>query len=284
MFDAQFLAADGQCFAFGYAAGVLYTIDPLGDLPVELETSQGYQQSGAAVQSRSISGVTRTITGRILRNVGQRKMQLRDIFAPCVTGRLTVAGKYWCDAEVQRCPAISASSLWPTFTLQLYCPSPYWRSVDEIQASNRQVIPAFTFPVCYSSHLYGIRQQDELLKIHNAGLDTQDFVLTLRAGGAVRNPGVLDPVTGEYLRFTVEMQDGDTLRLWRQEGRLHIDYTINDTTVNGFALLDERSTLWTLRHGLQAWQRTAENGVEKLYLTLSCHAAFSTVVTEVDYG
>ena len=41
---------------------------PLGDLPVELETSQGYQQVGATVDSRSISGVTRTITGRILRN------------------------------------------------------------------------------------------------------------------------------------------------------------------------------------------------------------------------
>lgn len=116
MFDAIFTASSGQSFSFGYKAGVLYSIDPIGDLPVELETSQGYQQVGATVESRSISGVTRTITGRILRNAAHLKLQLRDIFTPGATGRLTVAGKYYCDAEVQRCPAISAANLWPTFS------------------------------------------------------------------------------------------------------------------------------------------------------------------------
>ena len=61
MFDAIFTASSGQSFSFGYKAGVLYSIDPIGDLPVELETSQGYQQVGATVESRSISGVTRTV-------------------------------------------------------------------------------------------------------------------------------------------------------------------------------------------------------------------------------
>ena len=88
VFDAIFTASSGQSFSFGYKAGVLYSIDPIGDLPVELETSQGYQQVGATVESRSISGVTRTITGRILRNTAYLKRQLRDIFTPGATGRL----------------------------------------------------------------------------------------------------------------------------------------------------------------------------------------------------
>ena len=284
MFDAEFLASNGQRFTFGYAAGVLWSCDPLGDLPVELETSQGYQQEGATVEGRSISGVTRTITGRILRNVDYRKRQLRDIFAPYVTGRLTVAGKYWCDAEVQRCPAVSAANLWPTFSFQLYCPNPFWHSTAETTARTLQVTPAFRLPVCYDTHLYGIREQAEYLKIHNAGLDTQDFVLTLAAHDTVVNPGVLDPTTGEFLRFVVTLQDGDKIRLWRENGRLHIAQVINDTDYNGFSLLDESSTLWTLRHGTQAWVRTADSGVDRLYLTLTCHAAFSTVVTEVAYG
>ena len=91
MFDAIFKARNGLTFSFGYAAGVLWSITPLGDLPVDLETSQGYQQVGATVESRSISGVTRTVTGRILRNQDYCKRQLRDVFAPYVTGRLTVA-------------------------------------------------------------------------------------------------------------------------------------------------------------------------------------------------
>ena len=61
MFDAIFKASNGLTFSFGYKAGVLWSITPLGDLPVDLETSQGYQQVGATVESRSISGVTRTV-------------------------------------------------------------------------------------------------------------------------------------------------------------------------------------------------------------------------------
>ena len=169
MFDAIFTASSGQSFSFGYKAGVLYSIDPIGDLPVELETSQGYQQVGATVESRSISGVTRTITGRILRNTAYLKRQLRDIFTPGATGRLTVAGKYYCDAEVQRCPAISAANLWPTFSFQLYCPNPYWRSVSETSVSLFYTQPAFRLPVCYSTHQFGLRIQSDFLKLNNPG-------------------------------------------------------------------------------------------------------------------
>ena len=106
--------------------------------------------------------VTRTITGRILRNTAYLKRQLRDIFTPGATGRLTVAGKYYCDAEVQRCPAISAANLWPTFSFQLYCPNPYWRSVSETSASLFYTQPAFRLPsaiaptssVCASSRIF----------------------------------------------------------------------------------------------------------------------------------
>ena len=35
MFDAVFTASGGQSFPMGYKAGVLYSIDPIGDLPVD---------------------------------------------------------------------------------------------------------------------------------------------------------------------------------------------------------------------------------------------------------
>ena len=70
------------------------------------------------------------------------------------------------------------------------------------------------------------------------------------------------------------------LRLWRQEGRLRIELILSGTAVNAFALLDESSTLWTLRHGVRTWQRTADAGTEKLFPVLTVTAAFSTIVTE----
>lgn len=284
MFDAVFTTSDGQSFAFGYAAGVLWSCDPLGDLPVDLETSQGYQQVGATVESRSISGVTRTITGRILRNADYCKRQLRDIFAPSVTGRLTVAGKYYCDAEVQRCPAISAALRWPTFSFQLYCPNPYWHSVTETLAATIKVTPVFRLPACYTSHQYGIREQASYIRILNDGLDTQNWKLSLTARGDVVNPGVINPETGESLRFVTTLQDGDELQVYRKNGQLRVGQVIDGKNYDVFAVLDESSDLWTVYHGAQAWQRTADSGDSWLFLSLTMHAAFTTIITEEPHG
>lgn len=76
------------------------------------------------------------------------------------------------------------------------------------------------------------------------------------------------------------MQDGDVIRLWREDGRLRIEQIIDGETFNAFELLDESSTLWTLRHGTRAWTRTADSGMTALYLTLSFSAAYASLVVE----
>ena len=60
-----------------------------------------------------------------------------------------------------------------------------------------------------------------------------------------------------------------------------LEQIIDGTGYNIMSTLDGSSTLWTLRHGTQAWQRTADSGTEWLFLTLTCSTAFSTVVLEV---
>lgn len=255
VFDAVFTTGAGQSFAFGYAAACCgaatrwATCRGAGDQP-------GLPAGGCHRGQRSISGVTRTITGRILRNADYCKRQLRDIFAPGVTGRLTVAGKYWCDAEVQRCPAISPAVLWPTFSFQLYCPNPYWHSVAKTTAATIKVTPVFRLPVCYTSHQYGIREQASYIRILNSGLDTRSWKLSLTARGEVVNPGVINPETGEYLRFITTLQDGDELQVYRENGELRVERVIDGKGYDVLSVLDGSSTLWTVYHGAQAWQRT----------------------------
>lgn len=106
-------------------------------------------------------------------------------------------------------------------------------------------------------------------------------MLTLTAQGVVQNPGVRDLATGEYLRFLTEMQDGDVIRLWREDGRLRIEQIIDGETFNAFELLDESSTLWTsCVNGTRAWTRTADSGMTALYLTLSFSVAYASLVVE----
>lgn len=62
--------------------------------------------------------------------------------------------------------------------------------------------------------------------------------------------------------------------------RLRIEQIIDGETFNAFELLDESSTLWTLRHGTRAWTRTADSGMTALYLTLSFSVAYASLVVE----
>ena len=105
-------------------------------------------------------------------------------------------------------------------------------------------------------------------------------MLTLTAQGDLTNPGVKDVATGEYLRFVTEMQEGDRIRFWREAGQVRIEQTIDDASYNAMELLDESSTLWTLRHGTRAWTRTADSGMTALYLTLSFSVAYASLVVE----
>lgn len=280
MFDAKFTTSDGKSISFGYAAGVLYSIDPIGDLSIELETSQSFQQVGAVVESRSIAGVTRTVTGRILRNSVYLKKQIRDIFAPFVTGRLTIAGKYYCDCEVSRCPAISAADLWPTFSFDLYCPSPYWSSVAETSTSSQKSAGTFTLPVCYDSHQYGTRSQTDYLAIKNAGLKTQDFTLTLTAHGDVENPGVTDTNSGESLKFNAVLAEDEQIKVYRENGVLYVVQVRDGVEYNAFSTLDESSDLFTLDHGDVTWMRTADSGADKLVMDIDFSAAFASLVVD----
>ena len=98
--------------------------------------------------------------------------------------------------------------------------------------------------------------------------------ITVEEGDYDRDGGL-----GRYGAVT-EMQDGDVIRLWREDGRLRIEQIIDGETFNAFELLDESSTLWTLRHGTRAWIRTADSGMTALYLTLSFSAAYASLVVE----
>lgn len=277
MYNATFVSEDGS-ISFGYEAGILFSIDPLGDLDIDLETVQPYQQIGARVESRSISGVTRTISGRILRNMAYVKTQLRDLFAPTATGRLTVGGKYYVDCEVKKTPAISEASRWPTFTLQVYCPSPYWSIVGGASDSTIEVTPAFQLPVCYDSHMFGTREVRSYLSIGNDGLDTQDFELTIVSQGKVVNPKITDINSGEYVRFVIEMEDGDELTLYRENGVLRLVKTIEGVEYNAFENLDETSTLWTLEHGDRIWMIGADNGASAVYAAIDYNQAYTTPI------
>ena len=87
-----------------------------------------------------------------------------------------------------------------------------------------------------------------------------------------------------YLRFVTTLQDGDELQVYRENDLLRVQQLIDGKAYDVLSILDGSSTLWTVYHGAQAWQRTAKSGDGWLFLTLTMHAAYSTIITEGSNG
>ena len=66
--------------------------------------------------------------------------------------------------------------------------------------------------------------------------------------------------------------------------QLRVERVIDGKGYDVLSMLDGSSTLWTVYHGAQAWQRTADSGDGWLFLSLTMHAAFTTIITEGSNG
>ena len=82
----------------------------------------------------------------------------------------------------------------------------------------------------------------------------------------------------------VRLLDGDELQVYRENDLLRVQQLIDGKAYDVLSILDGSSTLWTVYHGAQAWQRTAKSGDGWLFLTLTMHAAYSTIITEGSNG
>lgn len=116
----------------------------------------------------------------------------------------------------------------------------------------------FRLPVCYDAHQFGIREQADYIRIVNSGLDTQNFRLSLSPEGPWSTPGGPYPGNGRIPALCYDPADGDELQVYRENDLLRVQQLLDRKAYDVLSILDGSSTLWTVYHGAQAWQRTAK--------------------------
>ncbi len=279
MYNAQFVAENGQKFNFGYEFGTLIDIDPLSEISVSIDTSQGYQQIGATVENRSIGGVSRTITGRILGKANDIKRRMLSLFTPFTSGKLIFNGEYYCDAVVKRTPDIEARDRDAKFTLMLYCAYPYWKRLEETNYVLGGYTPAFSFPVNYAApHIFGVKNPNAFANFRNAGAVDALFTAEFTANASVTNYGITNVYTLQQLIINDTITTREKVRVFRKEGRLYVEKETESGTLDIFAALNEESDLFTLRPGDNVLAPVADsNGAENLIVSISFSAAYAGV-------
>lgn len=277
MYTARIETDAGKSFDFSYQNGVVFDITPLSGVDVTVSTSQGFQQVGTTVESVSVGGIRRTISGVIL-NKSSARMML-SVLTSFSTGRLYFNGEYFCPITVQKSPTIATDSRGRMkFTMQVFCETPYWYKKDARYVSLGGITPIFSFPAAYNAHKFGERRTNAFINVHNPGDVPAAMDLTLIADGTAVNYGIANTKTGEILRFADTVSPGDRITLSRKNGKLEAQKTSGGETSGAVAYITDESTLFDLSPGDNVLAVIADDGANALRVSVSFYPAYMGVL------
>ena len=251
-------------------------------MDVDLQTAQGINQIGTAVERQSVSGVSRTLTVVFW---GGKALETAKLFTRSLpyftTGTLYFGDRYFARFVVQKTPYFSSYTPDPRCSLMLYCPKPYWYDLTAVSAVLGGYQPAFRFPVCYDSHRYSIRQDGEAAVLRNTGSLPVPFTATLQCSMQVQHPRVVDLHTGAFIGFDLTLVPGDVLEIYRSTSdRLACTLTHEGVTTNCAYALDEDSTLTELQPGDNVLSMQAESGASYLQAAVSFYPMEAGILPE----
>ena len=271
----------GAVLHLGWDYDAPYFLDPLNGIDVDLKTAQGVNQVGDTVEGQSVSGVSRTLDvtfwgAYALDNARDFSKKL-----PYFTkGTMYFADRYFCRFVLQKTPYFSSYTQ-PRCSLMLYSEKPFWYSLTATAAVLGGYKKAFSFPVLYDSHIYGIKRDGTAAVLRNDGSLPVPFTATLRCDMPVTHPKVVDLQTGAFIGFDLTLQPDETLEIYRSTSdRLACTLTQAGVTENIFAKLDEDSTLTELQPGDNVLSMQAETGSGYLQASVSFYPMEAGILPE----
>lgn len=261
-------------------SGLKGNLDPISGVDVDISTSQSVNQVGESIDSQTVGGVLRTISGECLSTAAAKL--LLSALPPLTEGRLILNDLYFAEYVVKKSPYVvrtAGSRNGRTFSLMLYCRKPYWQRLDATQSVLGGFSPAFRFPVNYSTpHRFGVKNASAFVNVRNEGDFPTTFLAEFKAvGGNVENPVLLNVITLKKLRFLTTLEAGQTLRVYHDNDHLAVVRVEHQTETDAFAALDDDSSLFEFAAGDNILRAGADSGEESLQCTVSFNAAYMGV-------
>ena len=251
MYNAIFESSNGEKYVFGVNGGTVFDMDVGNGVPVDIGTSQGFAQIGETVENQKISGRPINVNGVIYQSIDESKKRMRRVFAPFASGRLIFDGKYYIYVYVKSTPTFSPVKGNGKFSMQLYAPYPFFRSLDEKNVSIGAIIPSFSFPVNYSEgHIFGLKQSEKYKNAFNAGDVVVPFKVSMVASGTSENPVVTNLQTMNFLKLNGTLNVGDSAVIYRDDqGLLRAELKSDGELEDIISWIDEESSLFDLSVG-----------------------------------
>ena len=289
MYDLRFVSDKGKELTLNYNNGIVVgKVDGATGMAVNQKTAQGYQQVGVSLSALTVGGRDLRIDGFIFEENVQKKQELISTFAPFVQGRLYWEDKYWIDVAVKNAPQVDQEKD-SHFTMRLFAPDPYFRSMDKSTAQNGITTNMFSFPLIFSGttigdgrpHQFGISSTSGTFNVPNNGQSEAPFDLEIEGTVDIVSPQLTDSSSGAFLLWNGTIAVGEKLRIYSESGRIRATLTdTNDEVTNVLGLIDDDSTLFRLPVGDNILEATAETAEQTAAMrtTISYYTLYSGVL------
>ena len=255
---------------------ILEKIDGTGGTKNTLLTTKAPGQDGKSYHGTLLEERTLNITGYIcgnsLEDMEIKKQQLCSIFNPKFKGKLIYTnniGEHAIGCIVQDSPTFKdRTSTIQQFLIQLYCPEPYWKDIEELKNEMAQWVGDFEFDLEIPQETgieMGHRISTLIANCFNSGDVECSIRVEFKALATVVNPSILNVYTQEFIKVKRTLTAGDKLVIDTSFGNKRVEMIkTNGVIQNVFNYITLDTTFLQLDVGDNLLRYDAEEGIDNL--------------------
>lgn len=145
---------------------------------------------------------------------------------------------------------------WQSFTIEWFCPNPYWRSPNETTKPLVAYTGNFKLPTKFP---FKLGKSGSKTTLYNNG--DVPAPVRIEIHGPTTNPQIINRTTGEYIKINRTIAEGEVMHINTESGRqriIVIDENGNESSAFGY--LDHKSDLFYLELGENIIEHVADAG------------------------
>lgn len=248
-----------------------------------INTSQAALIDGQKFNSSKLQMRTIELAFAIEENVEENRLNVYRVIRPKKPIRLYYQSEYldlFIDGYVQdiKVPYFDKKQI---VTVEILCPSPYFKSAQQIINELSSIINGFYFPFASTEEpeiIFGIIDNAANIIVPNNGNIECGLTFELYAKDSISNPKIFNYLTGDFIGINFTMDAGDTVVITTGQGNKTITLIRDAVETNIFNTLMKNSTWLQLELNGSVFVYQVETGIlSNLVVTIKHYELYEGV-------
>ena len=156
--------------------------------------------------------------------------------------------------------------------ISIICPSPYFKSVDNIETDISSTVAAFVFPFSINIDepiAFSTFDTNREVDIYNSSESETGLQISIYCDTSVNAIEIKNTTTGDDFELDYAFQAGDQIMINTNKGQKSVKLTRNGVTTNLFSALQKGSVFFQLSVGDNNFSYLADNGANNAHVFIT---------------